>query len=88
MSDSKRKPPPDDVGNLHGRLLAVRNAAHQSAMADVKAGADPARALSKRRAEVESVLKGLRRRLALVLKQPAAKGSEKIEDFLDSLKSA
>jgi hypothetical protein len=88
MAVEKRQPPPDSVGNLHGRMLAVRAVAAQLAAMDVKNGADPQRAEAKRLAEAETALKGLRRRLALVLKKPGPKEPEVAEDFLESLKSA
>jgi hypothetical protein len=81
-----RKPPPDTVGNLHGRILAARLLAQQTAAVDAKGGSDPDRALAKRLAEIEPTLKALRRRLAAVRKKEPVEASVG-DDFLDSLKS-
>lgn len=89
MSENRKKAPPDDLGNLRGRILAIRTTAYQIASVDAKGGADFERSFARRLAESEPILKGLRRRLAALAKGSPSGSQEAREamDFLDSLKS-
>lgn len=71
----QKKPPPDDVGNLRGRMLALRTVARQRARMDE---GEHLRALGRRMKEIEPQLNALRRRLAAV-RAAAAKDAPKPE---------
>lgn len=59
-----KKPPPDTVGNVRGRILKLKRGARRHARMDAKNGADEERALAKHLREIEPALKKLQRRLA------------------------
>jgi hypothetical protein len=63
-----KKPPPDNPGNVMGRIRALQTVIKQHASMAVKEGADPARALAKAQRQFEPDLKKLRARLAKVQK--------------------
>lgn len=65
---SPKKPPPDTVGNLRGRMRALRTSARVAAGADARDGADYERALAKHRKALEPRMADLRARLARVRK--------------------
>lgn len=64
-----KKPPPDDVGNLRGRMQALRLIARQRARMDE---GEYVRALGRRMKEIEPQLNALRKRLAVVRKSEEA----------------
>ena len=70
MTPTKR-PPPDNHGNLEGRILALRIAVARSVAADIREGADPEKARSARNSEVRPQLEGLQRRLKKLEPIPA-----------------
>lgn len=74
-----KKPPPDTVGNLRGRMRMLRTGARVSAGADARDGADYDRALAKHMKALESRLADLRVRLARVQEEepPTKPTSEK-----------
>lgn len=60
--------PPDTVGNVQGRILALQTAARRAAAADSREGHGYETALAKHLATVAGFLKTLERRLAAALK--------------------
>ena len=68
-----KKPPPDNVGNVRGRIRALITSARQHARMAAKEGGDYDRALAKEMRAREPQFKKLRVRLAKVQKtaQPA-----------------
>jgi hypothetical protein len=61
-----KKPPPDNVGNVLGRIRALKVVAHQNAAMDE---GDPERALARHMKAIEPRLKKLRARLAKVRRE-------------------
>jgi hypothetical protein len=58
-----KKPPPDTVENLLGRMGLIRTSARMNAYADSREGSDYDQALTRRMREVESKMIGLESRL-------------------------
>lgn len=75
-----KKPPPDTVGNVRGRIGALRTTARQGASMDAREGVDKMRALGRHMKAIEPDLKKLQRRLEKARKlegsAPAAKGAD------------
>ena len=63
-----KKPPPDNVGNLRGRIHSLLVSAHQNAKMEAKEGGDYERVLAKEMKQREPQFKNLRIRLAKVQK--------------------
>ena len=75
-----KKPPPDTVGNVLGRIGQLKRTARRSASADVRGGADKDRALAKHMRAIEPALKKLQRRLDAARKSEAANPPPAAED--------
>jgi len=65
---SAKKPPPDTIGNVRGRIAALKKSVRQSAAMAAKEGDDYDKALAKGMRAVGKELKDLRARLAEVEK--------------------
>ena len=73
-----KKAPPDNIGNLHGRLQALKTGAQNYAGMVAKEGGDYDHALAKETKALKSRFKGLRDRLAKTQKSSTkTKGKSK-----------
>lgn len=61
-----KKPPPDNEGNVLGRIRALKISVHRQAAMDTKEGGDYDKALAKHMRAAETQLKKLRARLKKV----------------------
>jgi hypothetical protein len=97
-----KRPPPDNEGNLRGRMKLLRVSARQNARLAVREGADYDKALARQLKAIEPGLKDLRARLERVRKglpepaEPPQEAPKKrsatrvpadYEDLLDTLAS-
>lgn len=84
-----KKPPPDTVGNVRGRMRMLRTLATQSAKVDAREGKDYDAALARHLRAAENSLQKLRRRLDRVRKkgQKGAREGEAEGDLLATLGS-
>lgn len=64
-----KNPPPDSVANVRGRILLVKERAHQAARMDQRDGEDWGRALQRRLKFVSPKLEALRKRLVQAQKE-------------------
>lgn len=72
-----KKPPPDTVANVWGRIRQLRRLAKQNASVDARDGADRDRALAKHMRAIEPALKKLQRRLEKARKTEGSSPSVK-----------
>lgn len=65
---SKKTPPPDTIGNLQGRIAALKSAGHRNAAMEAKQGGDYDKVLAKWEKETAPLLRSFERRLACLEK--------------------